>query len=377
LFVLFTFLSIQYLQIDIPKYRLFTYIFYLIILFITIITIIKGNRISLPSRNVIIIIFIYFVWKFIALSYTPFLNQGVKNILDFIVFTTLSFFIIPSWLNREEFLKLIFTNILLICLLSIIGSNFVETEGNYFRVTSSGVLMRYTWLFIHPNIAGLYGMSLFLVSLLLFDIRRKIVFLVSTLLGVAIPFLTLSRTILVVIFIFMFLYFLRKLGLLQNRYIKLLTYSMICTLFFLIVMKNLDLLSYDRLNVLLSKRLEIWNSVIKSMDNVLIGEGLFLPGVNLVYSVAKDGFGLDGLFVNIIYDEGIIGLLIIIILFSIVFYTISKRKDNTSRISNYLLLVALIYSITETHFFINNIFTVFVLGTLSFSANKFKQIKIN
>lgn len=377
LFILFTFLGVQYLQIEIPKYRSFTYIFYLIILFITIITIIKGNRILLPPGNVIVIIFIYFAWKFITLSYTPFLGQGVKNILDFIVFITLSFFIIPNWLNREEFLKLIFISILLICLLSIIGSYFIETEKHYFRVTSSGVQERYTWLFIHPNIAGLYGMSLFLVSLLLFNIQRKIIFLASALLGLAIPFFTLSRTILVVIFIFLILHILGMSRFFRKGYIKFLTYLIIYTLLFLIVMKNLDFFNYERLNSLLSTRLDIWNSVIKSMDNMLMGEGLFLPGNNLVYSVEKDGFGLDGLFINIIYDEGIIGLLIIVILFSIIFYTISKRKDSNSRISNYLLLIALMYSVTETHFFINNIFTVFVLGTLSFSVNKFRQIKIN
>lgn len=372
LFFLFVFLSINYLQIEIPRLRSITYLIFVLSLFMFLILLFFEKKALLPSNDILIFLFLILIWKLIATSYSPFLTQAIKNILDFIFISLLSFFIIPNTINKENFVKLVHYTVLIICIFSIVGSNFIEPEEYFFRVHGTDISLRYTWLFKHPNSVGLHGLLLVLISIWIFEKRKSFIYLFSTLFGILISILADSRTSLIVIFIFILIYLLGKPKVFQKTSLKLLLLLYISITVLLLIWYFIDFLTWENMNRLLSTRLEIWKTLTQSMKNKLVGEGLFLPGENLVFSVDKNGFGLDGLFISVFYNEGIIGLSIFI---SFLILIMIKNYKKNNIFSFYFLVCALIYSFTESHFFINNLFTIFVLSMIAYDNNKAIKLK--
>ncbi|MCC2463799.1 hypothetical protein LKL90_25875, partial [Bacillus mobilis] len=122
------------------------------------------------------------------------------------------------------------------------------------------------------------------------------------------------------------------------------------------------LVNYEYVNIILSDRLNIWTTLLSSMKNILIGEGLFIPGYSLVISVEKNGFGVDGLFMSLLYNEGIIGLSLFLLFVMITAYCLYNSSHLQKDTIFVLFIVVLVYSITETQFYVFNFFTIFTLG---------------
>lgn len=366
--LIFLFLvSIGNLQISIiNSSKILYYIVFGLLFFIAVLTVIKQKNTSFPSNSILVVISLLLIWKFIVLFYTPFIKEGVINILDFIVIILASFFVFPNILKMYDFIKQIYVTSLIICFISIVGSLYIKPEKIYFRLTDQGYIIREGWLFNHPNMAGLYGVVIFISSFLLFSKFKNKVFIVSLIGGISLPFITNSRTSIVIIFGFLILfYFWKKKLFIGNRLFIFSFYGVgiLCSSIIIFLASN----SLENINKIFSNRMVIWENIFGSMNNKIIGEGLFIQGNNLIYSVDRNGFGLDGLFISYLYNEGFIGISLFIIFILLISSHLLKKSYNNFSIV--LLISALIFSLTESHFFIVNNFTFLVLCTIAFQIN--------
>ncbi|MCU5067235.1 hypothetical protein [Bacillus pacificus] len=321
-----------------------------------------------PWKSVISLLLLIFSWKLVVFYISPDFLQATKNIFDFVMIVGISFFIVPRiFEDLESFLKSIKTSLIIISVFSIVGSMIFGISPSIIRVTGAGeIVERYTWLFYHPNLAGLFGLSLAMVSFLLWEITSKKRNGIGIFLGIIIIILADSRTTLVVLVVF---FLMRFFIWIYKNYIKnsisnilFIIEGILGSIAIILILFTFRLVNYEYVNIILSDRLNIWTTLLSSMKNILIGEGLFIPGYSLVISVEKNGFGVDGLFMSLLYNEGIIGLSLFLLFVMIIAYCLYNSSHLQKDTIFVLFIVALVYSITETQFYVFNFFTIFTLG---------------
>ncbi|MDA1634398.1 hypothetical protein PDK11_16215 [Bacillus cereus] len=360
-------LGIENLRLNIKYQNMLIVAVLIVLLVFTINTKVFASNIR-AWKSVISLLLLIFSWKLVVFYISPDLWQATKNIFDFVMIVGISFFIVPRiFKDLESFLKNIKTLLIIISVFSIVGSIILGISPSIIRVTGAGeIVERYTWLFYHPNLAGLFGLSLAMVSYLLWEITSKKRNGISIFLGITIIILADSRTNLVVLVVF---FLMRFFIWIYKKYIKnsisnilFIIEGILGSIAIILILFTFRLVNYEYVNIILSDRLNIWTTLLSSMKNILIGEGLFIPGYSLVISVEKNGFGVDGLFMSLLYNEGIIGLSLFLLFVMIIAYCLYNSSHLQKDTIFVLFIVALVYSITETQFYVFNFFTIFILG---------------
>jgi hypothetical protein len=82
-----------------------------------------------------------------------------------------------------------------------------------------------------------------------------------------------------------------------------------------------------------------------------MGVGLMPPGANLLADTSTRGAGIDGLYTNLIYGEGYVGLVI----FVIAMYGMRRMANVNQRCRGFFgvtLISCLLFGVTETHFWL-------------------------
>ncbi|CAM3784580.1 hypothetical protein [Alicyclobacillus pomorum] len=310
-------------------------------------------------------------WSLIVFVHSPNHYDAVKDIFSISLVFLVSLEVIPSIFSFSSFVDFFNKVLLIIITLAVLFGQY--NHRRFLGYENLGIsVTRFSGLFYHPNLAGLYAAMLGISALLLFAQRHRLRIFVSLAISVCILYLTHDRTAQICFLFyaagqFAWTVYCR----IKSKVLRWTLSTEFIMALLILVLLAVDYLkthtSFYELNYLLSGRLSIWNLVLSNMNDRLFGDGLFLPGQNQIFDMQTTGYGIDGLYVDIIYQEGIIGLGVWLLLFFVLLVVAAFHRNKFKVYGVLFLLTALVHSITETHFAIwMNVFTIFVLGTISF-----------
>jgi hypothetical protein len=242
------------------------------------------------------------------------------------------------------------------------------------------------WAFTHPNTAAMFALTIFLASLIIIfgareRFREKFVALIFILASSLAIVLTNARTaegaIVAAIAICSF-------GIVFGRIWKSRKFEwralrrLLVVGIGIIVIVTIFVFGYQistsQLDEFTSGRLLFGMYLISTVQNIWLGVGYLVPGKNLIYDIEDYGAGIDGLYVNILYTEGVVGLT----LFALVFIAIIRFTTTYhGRAFPYLIIVpvtAFLYGLTETHFWLlPSPITIATLGVGAIAATTRKN----
>lgn len=371
-------LGIQNTNIPIRHMFFLSFIFLLFLLFLALQKRLKLNKSLGYDKKILFVVLLIFLWKLILLTITPYLNQGFLNVIYYIILIVTASLIIECLFSLQGFILSAYISTIFLNAIAILGGILSGDTITGFRIGDTGLIIkRYGWLYTHPNTAGLYLAMMVILSLIYMELKKNKFNLLITLLGIVALYFTDSRTSLYACF----LYVLIRIIIIYYNRIKHTTFKYFITSEFFLLVTLISFLgvslffyNFSTLNYLFSDRLKVWQMVLSSEDNIIVGQGLFLPGQNLIISSEKNGADIDGLFVHLLYSEGIVGFLLFIILFSFIFYKLLKVDTSTKYIAISIFIITMFFSITESVFWSYNFFSIFILGVIFNVLNQKREL---
>ncbi|MFC0696680.1 hypothetical protein [Paraburkholderia humisilvae] len=326
------------------------------------------RRFVLPSRGLCIPFALVFAWKFVELVREPRqLDTALLFFFDFLITYTCCLLIAPrifsvkTWLVEFRWVNL-FTLVL-----SIVAHPFIPA-----RTDMAGWDKGASWSFAHPNIAAMYPLVIYLATIIMFGtgVKRRLrwfdVFCVTF--SVVTLIMTRSRTALVVAIVATALSLINAIVL---AYIKkkprgnVRALSALLKLCALLVIGSGAYFAFlslgtQALDEKLSGRLSFAMQVLLSANDLVLGVGLLPPGSNLVADNSTRGAGIDGLYTNLVYAEGYVGLVIFAIAM-LAFRRMASFDRRCRAFFDVALVSGLLFGVTETHFwFLASPITAFV-----------------
>lgn len=317
------------------------------------------RKFVVASRRLFFPFALVFGWKLIELMRAPGqINTALLFFADFIIMYTCYLMIAPRIFSPTTWLIDFRRVNVFAMLLSIAAHPFIPP-----RTDMAGWDKGASWAFAHPNIAAVYPLVIYLLTIAIFGtrVKRKVewfdVFcILFSLITLA---MTNSRTTLAValtatlltLFNMFTLAYLKDDASRESRTVraalKVCAFMAVigCTYF------AYSTLGQRAIDAILSGRLSFAVDLFLSAKDLVLGVGLMPPGANLVADSTSRGAGIDGLYTNLIYGEGYVGLAI----FALAMFCL-RRMANTDRRSGalfgVLLASGLLFGVTETHFWL-------------------------
>lgn len=311
---------------------------------------------SLDTLNNIKKINILFLLIFISMlffSKNKILKSDIKVIIILILFSIflknfyLSFLVIviSNYVNKKFRLKSVLLILVSFYILVLIFHIFGYLE---FNNISSGIrkfenfeVYRRTLGFNNPNAAMALLLPIFsLIYYLYYQNYKKIILSIILSVGSIIFSLTFSRTTFLLLILFVVLI------LLKDKYIKKLKFLFLTGIFF-IVFFTLYLPFYFRhsiLNKLLSSRLSWFYHYLVNYSVTLFGDVTIREYYKRQY--------LDNIYLKTLFENGIIGLILLISLIFIIMYILFKNEDYKAvRIFSIILIFGFMESSAFFHYF--------------------------
>ncbi|BCZ85338.1 hypothetical protein PTKU64_90130 (plasmid) [Paraburkholderia terrae] len=317
------------------------------------------RRFVLASRGLLIPFTLVFAWKFVELVREPgSLDTAVLFFVDFLVTYTCCLLVAPRIFTVRAWL-VGFRRVNLFALgLAIVAHPFIPD-----RTDMAGWDKGESWAFAHPNVAAMYPLTICLITMIMFGMRMKgrvrwfdifcVAFSVVTLV------LTNSRTTLAILVVATLLSLFNVIALTYvrdkpGRDVQALGIALkLCAAIVILGGAYIAFLSLGAQDIddKFSGRLSFAVQVILSAKDLVLGVGLLPPGSNLLADNSTRGAGIDGLYTNLVYGEGYVGLVI----FAIAMYGFHRMAsfDRRCRVFFDVALVSgLLFGVTETHFWL-------------------------
>ncbi|MDR6494855.1 hypothetical protein ACTJLC_30125 [Paraburkholderia sp. 22099] len=330
-----------------------------VLIFRTLMRDLLRRKFTVASRGLLVPFALVFGWKFFELMRAPGqINTALLFFFDFLITYICCLIIAPrifsvqSWLI--EFRRI---NVMAV-LLAIVAHPFVPD-----RTDMAGWDKGESWAFAHPNIAAMYPLTIYLLTIVIFGIGVKRGFRWFDIFCVAFSLSTLaltgSRTTLVVAFITTLL---ALFNIIVIKYLKddkghethaIKTALKFCAMLAIggCIYFVYAAMGRQALDTLFSGRLSFAADVLWSAKDLVIGVGLMPPGANLLADTTTRGAGIDGLYTNLIYGEGYVGLVI----FAIAMFGLRRMANVNPRCRAFFgvtLVSCLVFGVTETHFWL-------------------------
>lgn len=317
------------------------------------------RKFVIPSRGLIGPFMLVFGWKFIELMRAPGqINTATLFFVDFLITYICCLAVAPRIFSVRSWL-IDFRRVMVFALvLAIVAHPFIPP-----RTDMAGWDKGASWAFAHPNIAAMYPLAIYMLTIVMFGTGVKrgfrwfdvfcIVFSLGTLA------MTNSRTTLAVAVVTTLLALSNVFAL---AYLKddvnresgavkaaLKLCAMIAVFGFTYSLYS-DL-GRQAVDALFSGRLSFAADVLLSAKDLILGVGLMPPGANLLADTTTRGAGIDGLYINLIYGEGYVGFL----LFVIAMFGMRRMASVNQRCRGFFgvaLISCLLFGVTETHFWL-------------------------
>ncbi|WP_143811073.1 hypothetical protein [Paraburkholderia piptadeniae] len=317
------------------------------------------GRIVLASRGLFIPFTLVFVWKFVELVRSPGqLSTALLFFVDFLVTYACCLLVAPRIFSVQTWL-VEFRRVNLFALgLAIVAHPFIPD-----RTDMAGWDKGASWAFAHPNIAAMYPLAIYLITIIMFGMRVKRRPQSFDVLCVAFSVVTLtltgSRTTLAVLVVATLLSLFNVIVLTYVRYTPgrgAKALSVLLKLCAVVGIAGGVYFAYVSLGAQviddkLSGRLSFAVQVLLSANDLVLGVGLLPPGSNLLADNTTRGAGIDGLYANLVYGEGYVGLVI----FAIAMFGFRCMASFDRRCSAFFgvaLVSGLLFGVTETHFWL-------------------------
>jgi hypothetical protein len=317
------------------------------------------RKFILASRDLLIPFALVFMWKFVELVRAPGqLDTAVLFFVDFLITYTCYLLVAPRIFSVQTWLVEFRRVNLFVLVLAIIAHPLIPD-----RTDMAGWDKGASWAFAHPNIAAMYPLAIYLTTIIIFGMRVKRrprwfdVFCVSF--SLTTLTLTGSRTALAVAIVATVLTVFNVTAL---TYVKnrprgdLRVLGALLKVCAMLVIGGGAYWAYTSLGVQaiddkFSGRLSFAMQVLLSAKDLVLGVGLLPPGSNLLADNATRGAGIDGLYINLIYAEGYVGLVI----FAIAMLGFRRMASVDRRCGVFFgvaLVSGLLFGVTETHFWL-------------------------
>ncbi|MCL6598841.1 MAG: hypothetical protein K6T81_08870 [Alicyclobacillus macrosporangiidus] len=304
------------------------------------------------------------MWKLIetARSFEP--RSALLTVLNFIFLAVIWFVVIPNMFTFRTFMRGSLVTLVVIFVSFILLHPYVPD-----KTLLAGWNKAPSWMFAHPNGAGMFALSIFLSACGMIAARRKrhelfAAWAVIVAAGIVLV-VTRSRTseLSALVFVAAFTLVMIFLRLLRSRRVQVrgIGYLLVTGLvgsFLYGIHAWLSGLTERALDVLLSNRLTIWGAILESIPGPhgwVLGVGMLPAGVNTLFSTQyAGGFGIDGTYVDVLYTEGVVGLILFVatMLLIGVFCTARPLERRLRAIGLGLVATAMASSSTETHFWL-------------------------
>lgn len=319
----------------------------------------QQRKFIIPSRGLIGPFVLVFGWKFIELLRAPGqLNTALLFFVDFLITYTCCVVIAPRIFSVQSWLIEFRRVNLFALMLAIVAHPFIPDRSDM-----AGWDKGASWAFAHPNIAAMYPLTIYLLTIVIFGMGVKrgfrwfdvfcVVFSLGALamtgsrttLGVAVV-----TTVLALFNVFALTYLKDGLNR-ESRAIK--AALQLCTVIAVggLVYVGYSDLGRQAIDALFSGRLSFAADVLFSAKNLVLGVGLMPPGANLLADTSTRGAGIDGLYTNLIYGEGYVGFVI----FVIAILGMRRMANVNQRCRAFFgvtLISCLLFGVTETHFWL-------------------------
>lgn len=317
------------------------------------------RRIVLPSRGLFVPFTLVCAWKFVELVRAPDqLSAAFLVFVDFLITYVCCLMVAPRIFSVDTWL-LEFRRLNVFALgLAIVAHPFIPD-----RTDMAGWDKGESWAFAHPNIAAMYPLVIYLITIIMFGMRVKRGPQWSDVLSIAFSLLTLtltgSRTTLAILIVATLLALFNVVAL---AYIKDRVDHEVQALIVLLKLCAVGiiaggayyayvLLGAQAIDDNFSGRLSFARQVLLSAKNLVLGVGLLPPGSNLLADNATRGAGIDGLYTNLVYGEGYVGFVI----FLIAMFGFRRMVSFDRRCKAFFgvaLVSGLLFGVTETHFWL-------------------------
>lgn len=305
---------------------------------------------NIKKINILFLLIFTFMLFF---SKNKMLKSDIKTILTLIFFSIflknfyLSFLvtIISNYVNKKFRLKSVLLILscfyILILIFHIFGYLEFNNVNSGIRKFENFEVYRRTLGFNNPNAAMALLLPIFsLVYYLYYQNYKRVVISIILIIGSIIFSLTFSRTTFLLIILFIILIFLK------DKYIKKLKFLFLTEIFF-IVFFTLYLPFYFRhsiLNKLLSSRLSWFYHYLVNYSVTLFGDVTIRKYYSKQY--------LDNIYLKTLFENGIIGLFLLVILIFIIMYILFKNEDYKAvRIFSIILIFGFMESSAFFHYF--------------------------
>ncbi|MBU8757220.1 hypothetical protein KM927_27510 [Priestia megaterium] len=295
-----------------------------------------------------ILLFLLYLWLIFMIS-SMFINftgfNGAFFALSLVFVLFFSLILLPKNHNvgnldtlLSSFLKILLFTTLFSIIYSLVGF----TPKSY--IDPSTFRDRYTFGFSNANYLGMVSFLGITLSILLFSIRKKILYLASLSIFVYTVIASDSRTALWSALLWGFTFITFKLINKPQVQIVLAPALILVAL----ILTRTKLLTYEKIDELSSYRLTNWTILTKDMNHM---ELIFGKGIGISASDLANNTTFDNFFVGIFVQSGIIGSVLLVTILSLIFIKIIRLKDTfQKRIAVSFYLSWILYSVFESSF---------------------------
>jgi hypothetical protein len=319
----------------------------------------QRRRFVIPSRGLIGPFMLVFGWKFIELMRAPGqINTAMLFFVDFLITYTCCLAIAPRIFSVRSWLIEFRRVMVFVLVLAIVAHPFIPP-----RTDMAGWDKGASWAFAHPNIAAMYPLTIYMLTIVMFGIGVKrgfrwfdvfcVVFSLGTLamtnsrttLAVAV-----ATTVLALSNVFALTYLkddVNRESRATKVALKFCAMIAICGSTYFIYSD----LGRQAVDALFSGRLSFAADVLFSAKDLILGVGLMPPGAYLLADTTTRGAGIDGLYTNLIYGEGYVGFVI----FAVAMFGMRRMASVNQRCRGFFgvtLISCLLFGVTETHFWL-------------------------
>jgi len=317
------------------------------------------RRFVLASRGLAVPFALVFGWKFVELVRAPgHISTALLFFVDFLITYTCCLMVAPRIFSVRTWL-VDFRRVNVFALVIAIAAHPFIPD----RTDMAGWDKGASWAFAHPNIAAMYPLVIYLLTIVMFGTRARRrprwfdVFCVAFSLVTLV--MTGSRTLLGVAVVATLLAMLNMIALTYlndepNRNLRALNVLLkLCAAMVIAGGAYFAWLSLgaQAIDAAFSGRFSFAIEVLRSARDLVVGVGLLPPGSNLLADNVTRGAGIDGLYVNLVYGEGYIGLAIFMIAM-LGFLRMAKVESRSRAYFGTVLVSALLFGVTETHFWL-------------------------
>jgi O-antigen ligase len=328
-----------------------------------------GIKSSIKCISLTFALWIFFM--LISIFDAPSPLSGILVIVSYSLLFLLSFFLLPSHLNKEYYIRYnkIFWGSLLVALVISVILGFKDPASAYIFEDR----FRYQAFFSNPNSLGMFSLLGILASLQVYAQNRQRRFIIAVLPVLFLLYLSNSRaSILAAGVAILMIAFLFLLGRSNPRTKMLLGASTFAALGSLIFLGFLvvSLVPEDTINKLTSSRLLIWSQALGSLEDIQLffGQG-----------IGKEGLGsltFDNYYINIFVQTGLFGLSAFVAFIMSVLHGLWRQlkqtpDDNSLRISIAFLVALIVYSLFENALFsFGNILSLYIWMNIGYQVTK-------